>query len=108
MKMDIKEKAKYEIRAKIVKAMAHPTRLYIVDQLAKGDLCVNELTEKIGDDMSTVSKHLTLLKAVGIIQGRKKGTQVYYHLKMPCMLNFFGCVEAVIKSTAKEQLRLIR
>lgn len=106
--MNIKEKAQYEIRAKIVKAMAHPTRLYIVDQLAKGDLCVNELTEKIGDDMSTVSKHLTLLKAVGIIEGQKKGTQVYYHLKMPCMLNFFGCVEAVIKSTAKEQLRLIR
>jgi len=106
--MNIKEKAQYEIRAKIVKAMAHPTRLYIVDQLANGDLCVNELTEKIGDDMSTVSKHLTILKSVGIILGQKKGTQVYYHLKMPCMLNFFGCVEAVIKTTAKEQLRLIR
>ena len=106
--MKIKEKAKFEIRAKIIKAMAHPTRLYIVDQLSTGDLCVNELTEKIGDDMSTVSKHLSVLKSVGIVQSRKKGTQVFYHLKMPCMLNFFGCVESVIKSTAKEQLQLIR
>ncbi|MCP4704519.1 MAG: winged helix-turn-helix transcriptional regulator [candidate division Zixibacteria bacterium] len=106
--MKPKEKAQYEIRAKIVKAMAHPTRLYIVDQLAKNDLCVNELTEKIGDDMSTVSKHLSVLKSVGIVQSKKKGTQVYYHLKMPCMLNFFGCVESVIKSTANEQLKLIR
>ena len=105
--MNAKEKAKYEIRAKIVKAMAHPTRLYIVDHLAKGDLCVNELTEKIEADMSTVSKHLAILKSVGIVQSKKKGTQVYYHLKMPCMLNFFGCVESVIKSTAKEQLWLI-
>ena len=106
--METKEKAKYEIRAKIVKAMAHPTRLYIVDQLAKGDSCVNDLTEKIGDDMSTVSKHLSVLKSAGIIQCQKNGTQVFYHLKMPCMLNFFGCVESVIKSTAKEQLRLVR
>jgi len=106
--MNSKEKAQYEIRAKIVKAMAHPTRLFIVDQLSKNDLCVNELTEKIGDDMSTVSKHLSVLKAVGIIRSRKNGTSVYYHLEMPCMLNFFGCVEAVIKSTAKEQLRLIK
>jgi len=106
--MTAKEKAQYEIRAKIIKAMAHPTRLFIVDQLAKKDLCVNELTEKIGDDMSTVSKHLSVLKSVGIVQSSKKGTQVNYSLKMPCVLNFFGCVESVLKSTAKEQLFLIR
>jgi len=105
--MNKKEKARYEIRARIIKAMAHPTRLFIVDQLAQNDLCVNDLTEKIGDDMSTVSKHLTVLKNVGIVQDRKSGTQVFYHLKMPCVLNFFGCVESVIKSSAREQLRLI-
>jgi len=107
MRMNKKEKARYEIRARIIKAMAHPTRLFIVDQLAQNDLCVNDLTEKIGDDMSTVSKHLTVLKNVGIVQDRKSGTQVFYHLKMPCVLNFFGCVESVIKSSAREQLRLI-
>ena len=106
--MNRKEKAQYEVRAKIIKAMAHPTRLFIVDQLAKNDLCVNELTQKIGDDMSTVSKHLSVLKSAGIIQGQKKGTSIYYSLKMPCILNFFGCVESVIKNTAKEQLQLIR
>ncbi len=106
--MNAKEKAGYEVRAKIIKAMAHPTRLYIVDRLAESDLCVNDLTEKIGADMSTVSKHLAILKSVGIVQDEKRGTQVYYRLKMPCVLNFFGCVEAVIKSTAREQLKLIR
>ena len=106
--MNAKEKAGYEVRAKIIKAMAHPTRLYIVDRLAESDLYVNDLTEKIGADMSTVSKHLAILKSVGIVQDEKRGTQVYYRLKMPCVLNFFGCVEAVIKSTAREQLKLIR
>ena len=54
--MDAKTQTKYEARAKIVKAMAHPARLMIVDELSKrGERCVCELTEMIGTDMSTVS-----------------------------------------------------
>ncbi len=105
--MDQKQKNLFEARAKIVKAMAHPTRLFIVDQLSKGDRCVCELTEMIGADTSTVSKHLSILKNAGLIKDEKKGTQVFYNLKMPCILNFFGCIESVMKSTAHENLSLI-
>lgn len=107
-KINIYEKAHFEIRAKVIKAMAHPTRLFIVDRLAINRLCVNDLTEMIGADVSTVSKHLTVLRNAGIVDDEKKGTQVYYRLKMPCVLNFFKCVESVIESSAKEQLRLIK
>ena len=106
--MDENTKAKYALRAKIVKAMAHPTRLYIVDMLSKGERCVCDLTEMVGADMSTISKHLTILKSAGIVQTDKRGTQVYYQLRMPCILNFFGCVESVLKETAEEQLELAR
>lgn len=106
--MNKKQQTFYEVRARVIKAMAHPTRLFIVDNLAEGDLCVNDLTKKIGADMSTVSKHLSILKNAGIVQTRKKGTQVYYNLKMPCILNFFGCVESVLKTTSTEQLLQIR
>lgn len=101
-------RAKYEARAAIIKALAHPTRLFIVDQLKRGERCVCELTRLIGADMSTVSKHLSILKSVGVVHDEKVGQKVFYHLKVPCVLKFFECVEAVLRSNAEEQLALTR
>jgi len=106
--MDPKRKAQYEAKARIVKAMAHPTRLFIVDELSKGERCVCELTEMVGDDVSTVSKHLSVLRNAGIVSDQKRGTQVFYSLRVPCVLRFFSCVETVLKTNAKEQAALVR
>jgi len=105
--MNEKIKARYQARADIIKAMGHPTRLFIVDTLAQKSHCVAELTDLVGADMSTVSKHLTVLKSVGIIDDEKRGAHVYYSLKTPCVLNFFGCVEKVLKSSAAKRLQVI-
>lgn len=93
-------KIRLEERARVIKAMAHPSRLLIIEELAKGERCVRELTEMIGSDVSTVSKHLSVLREAGIVDDEKRGLQVYYRLKMPCILNFFGCVESVLKARA--------
>ena len=106
--MNEKTKAKYEARAKIIKAMAHPTRLFIVDQLFRKEHCVCELVAMIGADVSTVSKHLSILKSAGIVEDRKRGLQVWYSLKVPCVMNFFGCVESVLKTNAKSQMEVAR
>ena len=106
--MDSRLKGRYEIRAKIIKAMSHPTRLFIVDELSKGELCVCTLTEMIGDDISTVSKHLSVLKNAGIVADDKRGTQVFYSLRVPCVINFFSCVESVLEMNIKEQAALVR
>lgn len=106
--MDAKTLSRYEARARIIKAMAHSTRLFIVDVLSREEKCVQDLTEMVGADMSTVSRHLAVLKSVGIVGDEKRGSQVYYKLRMPCVLNFFECVESVIKITAEEQLELAR
>jgi len=106
--MDQKTKALFEARAKIVKAMAHPTRLFIVETLSKKEYCVCELTEMIGADVSTVSKHLSVLKEAGIVKDEKRGSNVYYYLRVPCVLNFFICVESVIKSIAEEQMNILK
>ncbi|MEA3297317.1 MAG: metalloregulator ArsR/SmtB family transcription factor [candidate division Zixibacteria bacterium] len=106
--MDAKTKALFEARATIIKAVAHPTRLFIVDQLSKKPLCVAELTKMINMDMSTVSRHLVILKNAGIISDEKKGARVYYKLRTPCILNFFTCVENVLKSSATDQLALVK
>ncbi|MBD3219069.1 MAG: metalloregulator ArsR/SmtB family transcription factor [candidate division Zixibacteria bacterium] len=106
--MDKKTKNLFEARAKIIKALAHPARLFIVDQLSHGEKCVCELTEMIGSDVSTISKHLGILRNNGIISYEKRGTQVFYSLRVPCVLNFFSCVESVISSNAREQLLLLK
>jgi ArsR family transcriptional regulator len=106
--MDSEIQAKFEARANIIKALAHPTRLFIVDELSQQTKCVSELTEMVGADISTVSKHLSVLKNAGVIFAEKRGGQVFYYLRFPCVLNFFSCVESVLLSTAKEQLVLCK
>ncbi len=97
----MKRQDRYEARVRVVKAMAHPTRMFIVDELSRsGERCVCELTEMVGADISTVSKHLAILKNVGIIGDDKRGNQVFYRLKVPCIMDFFRCVEAVIECHA--------
>jgi DNA-binding transcriptional ArsR family regulator len=105
--MDPKHTARLEARAHIIKAMAHPSRLLILDELARGRRCVAELTAAVGSDISTVSKHLSVLREAGILEGERSGAQIYYTLRVPCVLNFFGCIEAVMRSNAKEQMKLI-
>ncbi len=86
---------KYKNQARIIKALAHPTRLFIVDELSRGERCVCEITDMIGVEMPTVSRHLGVLKSAGILEDEKRGLQVFYRLRVPCVLNFFKCIEAV-------------
>jgi ArsR family transcriptional regulator len=70
----------------------------IIDALENGEMCVCDLQRIVGADISTVSKHLSLMKSAGILKDRKAGLQVFYSLKVPCVTHFFGCIEAVIDS----------
>jgi DNA-binding transcriptional ArsR family regulator len=105
--MDKKLRVRYEARARIMKALAHPSRLFIVDELSKSERCVCELTDMVGSDISTVSKHLSVLKAAGIVVDDKRGTQVFYSLRVRCVLGFFDCVGAVMQSIAEEQQEVL-
>jgi DNA-binding transcriptional ArsR family regulator len=96
--MEMKQLEQYEQKARILKALAHPTRLMFVEELEKGELCVCELKELVDADISTVSKHLTVLRNAGIVDHDKRGLQVFYRLRVPCVLQFMGCIEAVMQS----------
>jgi len=91
-------KEKYEALAEVIKAMAHASRLYILDALKEKPCSVGELTEIIGVDTSTISKHLNILKNAGIIKPVKDGNKVFYHLVCACVLDFHACVLKVIKT----------
>lgn len=87
--------AKYRIHATIIKALAHPTRLFILEQLAEGERSVLEITKMVGVEMATISRHLSVLKNAGILEDAKRGSRVFYSLRARCVLEVFNCVKEV-------------
>lgn len=91
----------YTSRAEVMKALAHPARLMMLDALADGEKCVCELQALVGSSMPTVSNHLAQMRNAGIIAARREGNWVYYRLLVPCLMKLFTCVDAVLKSEAE-------
>ena len=106
--MKASKRGKYEARARIIKALAHPARLLIVDELNRGLRCVCDIRDLVGSDLSTVSKHLSVLRNAGIVADEKRGLQVFYSLRCPCVNQFLTCAEKVLATTAREQARLLK
>ncbi len=94
---------RYEARAQVAKALAHPSRLMMLDVLADREWCVCELTELTRLDQSTVSKHLAVLKQAGIVADRKEGTKTFFRLKICCLQGLWECIESVLKDNLKAQ-----
>lgn len=79
----------------MLKAMAHPSRLLMLEILTGGERCVCDLRRIVGSDLSTVSKHLALMREAGLVAVRRQGLQVFYRLRVPCVMGFLDCVDAV-------------
>ena len=95
------------VRAKILKALANPVRLLLVDTLSRGDCCVNELLPLAQVDQSSISRHLALLKHVGIVTERRAGTRIIHHLECPCILQALECTEGVLRKDATRKARQV-
>ncbi len=87
--------AQFKNQAQVFKALAHPGRLLMLDELSRGERCVCELAALVGSEMPTVSRHLSQLRNAGIVEDEKRGAQVFYRLVTPCVMNFFQCVASV-------------
>lgn len=78
----------------VFKALGHPARVTIVRELVSGERCVCDLVEKVELGWSTVSRHLSVLREAGIVSGDKRGLQIYYQLRLPCVGSFIACLES--------------
>ena len=83
-------------RVAIIKALAHPSRLAIAEALQAGEQCVCDLREIVGADLSTVSKHLAVMREAGLLEMEKRGLNVFYRLRCPCLISFFECVDSLV------------
>jgi ArsR family transcriptional regulator, arsenate/arsenite/antimonite-responsive transcriptional repressor len=88
----------YRMKAQVAKALAHESRLMIIDALYEKDMCVGELSQLVQADQSTVSKHLSVLKNLGVVQDRKeRSNKVYYHLRLPAIRGFLDLAMEIIQ-----------
>lgn len=97
----------FKKQAEIVKAIAQPYRIAIVDFLKDGEQCVCDIAEHIGAERSNVSRHLSVMVSAGILTHRKDGLKVIYSLRTPCIMGFFDCIKNCLKERAKEDNRLL-
>lgn len=90
-------------RADILKALAHPARVLIVDALQHGDRCVSDLNRLVRLAQSNVSRHLAVLKKAGLVSERREGNRVFHHLQTPCIVRAFGCAAEVVAADKKRR-----
>jgi len=90
------KKLSIQRKSEIFKALGHSTRLQIVEKLADGEQCVCVLLEMFDIDMSTLSRHLSVLKNAGVVSDERRGKNIYYSLKCPCLVNMIECMEEVL------------
>lgn len=86
------EMAQLERAAEVLKTVAHPVRLQIVDLLDRGEQTVTALCQLLGAQQPYVSQQLNLMKAKGVLSSRRSGTQVYYVLADPRVAKIIQCV----------------
>ncbi len=93
----------FTARARVMKALASPVRLHIVEELSRGERCLCELQPLFPMNKSTLSRHIAALKQVGIIRERREGARTVLILATPCILNVFECAMGVIRADARQK-----
>ena len=96
-----KDRLRLARRAAILKSLAHPSRLLIIEMLEAAPRCVGELTAAVGADITTVSKHLAVLKKAGLVRGERRGTYSEYSLVCGCVTHMIDCIEEGMSTRSK-------
>lgn len=105
--LDNQTKALYERKAEVIKAVAHPLRVAVVDFLKDGEKCVCDIADHIGAERSNASRHLSVMLKAGVLRCRKEGLQVFYELRTPCILNFLNCATQTLKHNIQEESKVL-
>ena len=102
------QKMLYDRQAEVLKALAHPLRIAILDYLKDGEQCVCDIAEHVESERSNVSRHLAIMVSCGVLDCRKDGLNVIYRLKAKCILDFLECATTCLKQQANENVKLMK
>ena len=94
-------------KADIFQALAHPTRIAILELLGKGELSAGILIEKLGMEQANVSQHLAVLRAKQLVSNRKVGNQVFYSVRDPILIEVLKLMRTYFHAHLKESLMML-
>ena len=94
-------------KADIFQALAHPTRIAILESLSDGELSAGALIEKLGMEQANVSQHLAVLRAKQLVSNRKAGNQVFYSVRDPIIVKVLGLMRTYFHAHLKEALAML-
>ncbi|NIM96956.1 MAG: metalloregulator ArsR/SmtB family transcription factor [candidate division Zixibacteria bacterium] len=97
-----------ELQSAYLKTIAQPTRLKILYFLKDGEQCQCKIIPKMKEDQSNISRHLTHMKDMGILESRREGVSVYYKIKDKRVFSLLSMVDQIVKAEIKEKARRVK
>src|ERR1035441_391614 len=94
-------------KADIFQALAHPTRIAILEFLGDGELSAGALIEKLGMEQANVSQHLAVLRAKQLVVNRKVGNQVFYSVRDPIIIKVLALMRRYFQRHLKDAMELL-
>jgi len=98
----------FDLCADILKALAQPTRLKIIELLQDGEHCVCEIYPAIAHEQSNTSRHLQMMLKSGILNQRKDGLKIYYSLRHPEVLEIVRLAETMVDHETQRRSALVK
>jgi len=97
-----------ELESSYLKAIAQPTRLRILYFLKDGEKCQCEIIPKMKEDQSNISRHLTHMRDLGILESRREGVSIYYKIKDKKIFSLLSLVDEIVKTEIKEKAKQVK
>lgn len=97
-----------QFKASIFQALAHPTRIAIVEVLREGELSAGAIIERLGIEQANASQHLSVLRAKHIVNSRKEGNQVFYSVRDPLLIEVLDVMRRYFQAHVEEAVAMLK
>jgi len=94
-------------KASIFQALAHPTRIAIVEALRSGELSARAIQERLGIEQANLSQHLAILRTRQIVANRKEGNQVFYSLRSPVLAEVLEMMRRYCQANLNDAIQML-
>jgi DNA-binding transcriptional ArsR family regulator len=97
-----------QFKASIFQALAHPTRIAIIELLREQELPAGAIIERLGLEQANASQHLAVLRSKHIVTSRKQGNQVFYAVRDPLLIEVLDIMRRYFQAHVEESLALLK
>jgi DNA-binding transcriptional ArsR family regulator len=96
-----------EYKASVFHALAHPTRIAIVEALRDGEVSARAIQDRLGIEQANLSQHLAILRSRQIVANRKEGNQVFYSLRNKALVKILDMMRRYFQAHLAEEVQML-